>query len=153
MGKISVGRWIAGGIVAGILVDISETVLNAVVLRGQWESAMKALGRSSSESGSAMVVWMAWGLVYGLICVWLYAAIRPRFGPGAGTALKAGFAAWLLATLLSSVGLANMGILPSGLLTTSAVWSLVESLVATTVGAWIYREGETAAPAAPGARA
>lgn len=152
MGRINVGRWIAGGIVAGILVNISEVVLNVVVLRGQWESAMKALGKAQAESGSAMVVWMIWGLAYGLICVWLYAAIRPRFGPGAGTALKAGFAAWLLADLLSSVGLANMGILPSGLLTTSAIWSLVESLVATTVGAWIYRETETAAPAAAGAR-
>jgi hypothetical protein len=153
MGKINVGRWIAGGIVAGILVNISETVLNVVVLRGQWESAMKALGKAQAESGSARVVWMIWGLAYGLICVWLYAAIRPRFGPGAGTALKAGFAAWLLACLLSAVGLANMRILPSGILTTSAIWSLVESLVATTVGAWIYRETEMAAPAAVGARA
>jgi hypothetical protein len=114
---------------------------------------MKALGKAQAESGSAMVVWMIWGLAYGLICVWFYAAIRPRFGPGAGTALKAGFAAWLLACLLPSVGQANMGLLPSGILTTSAIWSLVESLVATTVGAWIYREPEMAAPAAAGARA
>jgi hypothetical protein len=147
MGKINVGRWLLGGIVAGILVDVSETILNAVVLKGQWDAAMKALGRPMTESGGAMVVWMAWGLVYGLACVWLYAAIRPRFGPGAGTALKAGLAAWLLADLLSSVGMGNMGILPSGLLTTSAIWSLVETLVVTTVGAWIYRE-EGAAPAA-----
>ncbi len=149
MGKINVGRWIAGGVVAGILVDISEWVLNGVVLRSQWAAAMKALGKTMPESGAAIAVWMIWGLAYGLICVWVYAAIRPRFGPGVGTALKAGFAAWLLANLLSAVGTANMGILPSGILTISAIWGLVESLVATTVGAWIYREEEAAPSAAP----
>lgn len=149
MGKINVGRWIAGGIVAGILVDISETVLNGVVLRSEWAAALQALGKSMTESGGTIAVWMIWGLVYGLVCVWVYAAIRPRFGPGLGTALKAGFAAWFLSNLLSAVGMANMGILPSGILTISVVWGLVESLVATAVGAWLYREEEAAPSAAP----
>jgi len=45
MGKINTGRLILGGIVAGILVNISETCLNAVVLKDQWAAAMKALGK------------------------------------------------------------------------------------------------------------
>jgi hypothetical protein len=66
--------------------------------------------------------------------------IRPRFGAGAGTAAKAGFVAWLLAGLLSSVGMANMGIVPTGLLVTSGIWTLVESVIVTIVGAWLYKE-------------
>ena len=141
MGRINTGRLILGGIVAGILVNISETVLNAVVLKDKWAAAMQALGKPmTAMNPSAMVVWIIWGFVYGLLCVWLYTAIRPRFGPGAGTAAKAGFVAWLLAGLLSSVGMANMGIVPSNLLVISCVWTLVESIIVTIVGAWIYKE-------------
>ena len=140
MGRINAGRVILGGIVAGILVNISETVLNTMVLKKPWEDAMRALGKSSVMTPSALAVWVAWGFAYGILCVWLYAAMRPRFGPGAGTAAKAGFVAWLLAGLLPSVAMANMGIAPASLLTTSAVWTLVESIVVTIVGAWLYRE-------------
>jgi len=140
MGKINTGRLIAGGIVAGILVNISETILNTVVLKRPWEEAMRALGKPMTMNSSAMVVWILWGFTYGILCVWLYAGIRPRFGPGAATAAKAGFVAWLLAGLLPSVGMANMGIVPTSLLCTSGVWTLVESIVVTIVGASIYKE-------------
>lgn len=140
MGRINTGRVVLGGIVAGILVNISETVLNTVVLKKPWEEAMRALGKPMVMTSSALTIWVLWGFAYGILCVWLYAAIRPRFGPGAGTAAMAGFVAWLLAGLLPSVGMGNMGIAPAGLLTTSAIWTLVESIVVTIVGGWIYRE-------------
>ena len=141
MGKINTGRLILGGIVAGILVNVSETVLNAVVLKEKWGAAMQALGKPmTAMEPKAMVVWIVWGFVYGFLCVWLYAAIRPRFGAGAGTAAKAGFVAWLLAGLLSSVGMANMGLVPTSLLVTSCIWTLVESILVTIVGAWLYKE-------------
>jgi hypothetical protein len=140
MGRINTARLILGGIVAGILVNISETVLNTVVLKKPWEAAMQALGKPMVMNSSALIVWIAWGFAYGILCVWLYAAIRPRFGPGAGTAAKAGFVAWLLAGLLSSVGMANMGIFPTDLLVISGIWTLVESIIVTIVGAWLYKE-------------
>ena len=140
MGRIQAGRVVLGGIVAGLLVNISETVLNTVVLKKPWDDAMRALGKPMVMTPGAMTVWVLWGFAYGILCVWLYAAIRPRFGPGAGTAVKAGFVAWLLAGLLPTVAMANMGIAPAGLLTTSALWTLVETIVVTIVGAWLYRE-------------
>lgn len=140
MGKINTGRLILGGIVAGILVNISETILNTVVLKDQWAAAMKALGKPMVMNPTAMTVWIIWGFVYGILCVWLYAAIRPRFGPGAGTAAKAGFIAWLLAGFLSSVAMWNMDIAPMNLLVIAGIWELVQSIVITIVGAWLYRE-------------
>jgi hypothetical protein len=141
MGKINTGRLILGGIVAGILVNVSETVLNTMVLKDQWAAAMKALGKPmTAMSGNAIAVWVVWGFIYGLLCVWLYAGIRPRFGPGAGTAAKAGFVAWLFAGFLSSLAMWNMDLFPSNLLVISGIWTLVESIVVTIVGAWLYKE-------------
>lgn len=140
MGRINTGRLVLGGIVAGILVNISEAVLNTVVLKRPWEEAMRAMGKPSVMTSTALMVWIAWGFAYGILCIWIYAGIRPRFGAGPATAAKAGFAAWLLAGLLPSIAMANMGIAPASLLTTSAIWTLVESLVVTIVGAALYRE-------------
>jgi hypothetical protein len=49
MGKINLGRVILGGIVAGIVIDIFEGVLNGVVLEKQWADAMTALGKSGQQ--------------------------------------------------------------------------------------------------------
>jgi hypothetical protein len=141
MGKINTGRVILGGIVAGILVNISETVLNTVVLKDRWAAVMQALGRPmTAMDPKAMAVWICWGFAYGILCVWLYAGIRPRFGPGAGTAAKAGFVAWLLAELLANVAMVNMGFAPRGIAAITLAWTLAESIIVTIVGAWVYRE-------------
>ena len=141
MGKINAGRLIAGGIVAGILVNISESILNAVVLRNQWAAIMHALGKPMTAMGSrAMVVWIACCFARGLLCVWLYCGIRPRFGPGAATAAKAGFVAWLLAGLLASAGMWNLGIVTLKVLVVASIWTLGEFVLVTIVGASVYRE-------------
>ncbi|MGE5276693.1 MAG: hypothetical protein ACM3SU_06845 [Acidobacteriota bacterium] len=135
------GRVILGGIGAGIVVNVSEFFLNEVVLKKTNEDAMKALGKSMPESGGTIAVWILWGFLFGIVAVWLYAAIRPRYGAGPATAAKAGVAVWILASLSSSVFLWNLGLFPlNGIV---LVWTLVETLVATVVGAWLYRE-ETA---------
>ena len=41
--------------------------------------------------------------VYGIALVQLYAAIRPRFGPGPGTAVKAGIFVWVLITIVGLI--------------------------------------------------
>ena len=44
-----------------------------------------------------------WGFLVGILAIWLYAAIRPRYGAGSKTALYAGAAVWGLGYLLGSV--------------------------------------------------
>jgi hypothetical protein len=144
MSGIRTGRWLAGGIAAGIVVNVSEMVLNMTVLRNAWADVLSAMGKPMAASANAMIVWVLWGFAYGLICIWLYAAIRPRFGPGPATAVKAGVVAWLLAQFLSSVAMGNLGIVPASLLVISGIWTLAESVVASLVGAWVYREAAEA---------
>jgi hypothetical protein len=138
MKSLNWGRVLLGGIAAGVIVNISEFVLNEIVLKAQNEEALKALGKGMPTGGGAMTVWIIWSFVLGIVAVWLYAAIRPRYGPGAGTAVKAGLAVWILAFLLSTVAMTNMGLFPFNAV--AFVWTLVEAILATVVGAWLYRE-------------
>jgi hypothetical protein len=138
MKSINWGRVILGGIVAGIVINISEFVLNEIVLKAQNEEAMKALGRSMPTGGGAMGVWIVLGFVIGIAAVWLYAGIRPRYGPGAATAAKAGVAVWILGALYSAIVFWNLGLYPLNFV--ALLWTLIESIVATVAGAWVYKE-------------
>src|SRR5712691_7867613 len=93
MGRINIGRVILGGIVAGIVGDILGFLVDGVMLAPQWAAGMRALGRAEF-SVSQNVVFNIIGLVYGILMVWLYAAIRPRYGAGPKTAVCAGLAVW-----------------------------------------------------------
>jgi hypothetical protein len=138
MGKINLSRVILGGVLAGVIVNISEFLLHDVILKAQHEETMKALGKTMPTGGSVMAVWILWGFAWGIAAVWLYAAIRPRFGAGAGTAARAGVTAWFFCCLLSMISMCNMGLLPfSGL---DLGWTLVQDIVATVAGAWLYKE-------------
>ena len=45
MGKINLARVFLGGLLAGLILNIFEYVLNGVVFASQWDAYMKVLGR------------------------------------------------------------------------------------------------------------
>jgi hypothetical protein len=55
---------------------------------------MKGLGRTEFPGTSGAVIFLIWGFLSGIALIWLYVAVRPRFGPGARTAALTGFAFW-----------------------------------------------------------
>jgi len=78
-------------------------------------------------------------LVLGIWAVWLYAAIRPRYGPGPKTAAYAGVALWFICALADAAW-ASMVPIPIGLLATIVAVYLPVIVVATVAGAWLYKE-------------
>ena len=76
----------------------------------------------------------------GIFAVWLYAAIRPRMGAGAKTAVCAGLIVWGLANLYPNIAFMAMDFFPMSLLLTGVIWGLVEITLATVAGAWLYKE-------------
>jgi hypothetical protein len=75
----------------------------------------------------------------------VYATFRPRFGAGAGTAVKAGLAGWFLAAVLSTTFMVQ-GIMPRDILIITTLVLLVEYPLAVVVGARFYAEGAPPAP-------
>jgi hypothetical protein len=139
MGKINLSRVVAGGLLAGVVINIGEFILNMFVLGRQWEEAMKALNRPASGN-EWMIYFILLGFGLGLLVVWMYAAIRTRFGPGPTTAICAGLVAWALANLYPNAGMLPMQLFPGRMLLYSTLWSLFELLLAALAGAWLYQE-------------
>src|SRR5262245_6567173 len=77
LGKINLSRVILGGLVAGLVINIGEFILNTYVIGEQSAAAMARLGLPAI--GPQQIVWfVVFGFLYGIWLVWLYAAIRPR---------------------------------------------------------------------------
>src|SRR5438445_8294093 len=125
---------------------LSTLATNGIALRESWGTAMQALGKPAELSTGAIVMFNVWGFLLGIAAVWLYAAIRPRYGSGPNTAIRAGLVAWALAVFLPNLSNYPLGLFPTRLLVISTVVALIELPLATVVGAWSYKE-EREAPA------
>jgi hypothetical protein len=138
MGKINWNRVILGGLVAGVIINIFEFALHGAVLAKDMDAAVRALGRE--VGGGELLMFLVWGFLVGIFAVWLYAAIRPRYGAGPKTALCAGAAVWGLGYLLAAVGPIALHLFPRHIIAIGLAVGLVEVLVGTVAGAWLYRE-------------
>ncbi len=138
MNGINWSRVILGGLLAGLVINVSEFVLNGLILAKDMEAAMTALGRE--VGGEQFVMFVVWGFLMGIFAVWLYAAIRPRYGAGPKTALCAGSAVWVLGYLLAAVTPVALKLFPAWIMVIGLAVGLVEVVLATLLGAVIYRE-------------
>src|SRR5262245_9348385 len=139
MGKINTGRVILGGLVAGLVINFSEFILNGLILARQLEAAMRALNKPI-VGHEAIAYFVIGGFVLGILMIWLYAAIRPRFGAGPKTAICAGLTVWAFAYFYSAIGFIAMGLFPTNLMLIGLVWGLVELPIAALAGAALYQE-------------
>ena len=139
MGKINYGRVVLGGLLAGVIITAGEYLLNEVVLAEDMVAVMTNLGLSV-PGGQQIAGFVIMTFVLGIALVWIYAAIRPRFGAGVKTAIIAGAVAWLIGLCLPTTGFTIMGVYPTHLAITGCLWGLAEYLIATVAGAWVYKE-------------
>lgn len=121
------------GLVAGGVWTLLSVILLAA-LGGEFLAALRRLGPASPSGGVPFTLLANFGA--GIWAMWLYAAIRTRFGPGPWTALRAGCAWWFLQTLQSAKWLSLVDVRAgAGVL---AAATLPAMIVAVLAGAWAY---------------
>src|SRR5262245_61078734 len=116
MDQINWNRVLLGGLVAGLIINVFEGVLNGVILQSEWADAMKALNKTGDMTTGQIVGFNIWGFATGIIAVWLYSAIRPRYGAGPKTAAIAALAVWLTAYALGSAAPIILELFPARML-------------------------------------
>lgn len=138
MRQINLSRVVLGGFVAGLVMNVSEFIMGPVF--GTQMQAELANHNLPPMGGGAITFYIVMAFLVGTLTVWLYAAIRPRYGPGPKTAIRAGLTVWFLGALRSRLGYATLGVFSTGLMASAIVWGLVEMTLASLAGAWLYRE-------------
>jgi len=90
-------------------------------------------------SGAAVAAGLVMKLAIGTILVWLYAAARPRLGPGAKTASLIALTVWLLGAIFFS-DFPLTGMMSWATYAALEIVQLLAFLAASWLGAWLYRE-------------
>lgn len=143
MNRINWGKVLIGGLIAGLVINAGEFVLHGLVLGNDWMDAMKALGRanpSATQMQASYFLFFGQGFLVGIAGVWLYAAIRPRYGAGPGTAVKAAIGAWVLRCVGPSMVQYAFSLYPAKLITVPMVAEIVIMILALVIGAAPYGE-------------
>lgn len=145
---INTRKVVIGGLAAGVVLNLIDFLSNGVVfadrMRADANMFKPGLGdQMAVMDGGAIATYVAMDFVVGLLLVWTYAAIRPRFGPGAKTAVYVAIVFWIFGAITTS-GFMHMGIMSSGLWFQYALVWLVNLLLAVLAGGMVYKEDSTA---------
>jgi hypothetical protein len=138
MGKINFARVFLGGLLAGLILNIFEYVLNGVVFASEWDAFMKVLGRQMRPG--AIPFFIVGAFVSGIGVVWLYAVARPRLGAGPKTAALTGVAYWFFAYAIPDANSIAANVVPGRLTLTICLILLVGAVLASVCGAMVYKE-------------
>jgi hypothetical protein len=143
MASIKWGRVVGGGLLAGLIMNVGEAVLHGALLARAGTEAYLALGRTVPADPVYLASLVVLTFAQGILAVWLYAAIRPRYGPGPAAALRAGLTVWFFSAVYAAVYLHSglPGLLPAKVVWPPVAWDLFEFPLATLAGAAIYKEG------------
>lgn len=138
MGKINWGRVLLGGIVAGIVIDVVDYVLNTYVWARQNDALLSRLNVHLRPH--AIPVFLLEGLLLGIAAIWAYSVARPRYGAGPKTAVITGLGVWFIGSLLPEADLWASGIIHSRMACADVVVDLVLLIVVSLIGASLYKE-------------
>ncbi len=140
-------RVFLGGLAAGLVLNIIDYLSNAVILADRMRADANAFKPGLGDQMAAMTGGQIAGYVFfdfivGMLLVWTYAAVRPRLGPGARTAMYVALVFFVFGLILT-YGYKEAGMMSPALwYTYCGIW-LVNLLLASMVGARVYSEEPT----------
>jgi len=142
---INTSKVVVGGLVAGLVNNVLSGLVQGMLLGKRMMDEMLAAAPSLQGKGEdtmTMVCRILTGFAIGMLLVWLYAAMRPRFGPGPKTAILSAFVVWFCGFIFYMDWL-YVGMMSRGLYATVSVAMLFICVASAWAGAMLYKE-ETA---------
>ena len=143
MKKINIKSVLLTGLVTAFSFWIIELIIEGLVhilfRINERDLLMEAFPQITLSGVRYYIVNISYLLAFCVFIIWLYAALIPRFGAGAKTAMIAAFAFYFVAVLFM-INHVNMAIFPQKPVLLSMLFSLIELPLATLIGSRFYRE-------------
>lgn len=139
MSGINVARVLIGGIVAGVVANAGNYLIEQVILVEDGTQLAQRLNLNPEKVAASATTWIIGDFIYGILLVFAYAAMRPRFGPGPRTAVISALTLFLPITIVL-MGFMSMGVFVQDAFMRSAGLHLVTALAASLSGAAVYKE-------------
>ncbi len=139
---INTAKVVTGGLAAGVVANIVGYLGFGMWLGPRFEAEATAVAPALAGrgmTGSAIAAQVVISFVVGIVLVWLYAAIRPRFGPGMRTAVYAALVVWVCGFVFHWDWL-TAGLMTATSYALASVVALVQVVASAGVGAMLYKE-------------
>jgi hypothetical protein len=139
---INTSKVVSAGMAAGVVNNIIGFVGFGLLLGPRMQAEAVAVApalEGRGMGGAAIATNVVSQFVIGLLLVWLYAAMRPRFGPGMKTATLAALVVWLCG-LLFHVDWLLVGMMSPASYVMASAMAIVQVVAAAAVGGMLYRE-------------
>jgi len=139
---INYTRVVTGGLAAGVVLNVVDFIVNNWLLKATYEREFAALNAGlakNMESVNTMIAFIVCDFITGFLLVWLYAAIRPRFGPGGRTSLYSAILIWLVQGVVFA-SLCALGMFSWNFFFVGAVATFVSLVLGAYAGGMVYSE-------------
>jgi len=139
---INTSKVVVGGLAAGVVANIIGFVGFGLLLGPRFEAEAVAVApalEGRGMTGSAIAVNVLATFVVGVLLAWLYAAMRPRFGPGMKTATYAALVVWVCGFLFH-LDLLILGMITPGTYAMASIVAFIQVLAAAGIGGMLYKE-------------
>ena len=148
---INTSKVVVGGLAAGVVMNILDFVMNGMIFGARMQAEMNAFKPGAGDAMAAMdtntmIGYIIMDFVIGLLLAYTYAAMRPRFGPGAKTAIITALVFWIFGSILT-VNYLMMGMMSRGLWMSVGFGYLVCLIIASLVAGALYSENTSTSTA------
>lgn len=140
---VNTQKVVVGGVAASVVNLALGFVVFNMLLAGRMNAEIDAVIPGASAkmmAGTAnMVIGFGGQVLIGFMLAWLYAAMRPRFGPGMMTAAYAGLVVWVAGLVFYS-GWYSVGAMSGATYLMASGASLVINIAAAATAGMLYKE-------------
>jgi hypothetical protein len=144
MPRINWSRLIIGGVIATLILFVTDGVFHEHVVSADWKAVHDNLGiPEGKHSGLGVLYFAVFELGRGFVSMFLYAMMRPHFKPGPKTAALAGVVAWIAFSVTGPAQFIPLGFFSNALWVKVAAFQLVTSILAAIAGAAVYKDANT----------
>lgn len=144
---IDTSKVVVGGVVAGLVANVVGFVGFGMLLAPRMEAEAAAVApalQGRGMEGTAIATQVIATFILGFLLVWLYAAMRARFGPGPRTAVYAALVVWLCGFLFHLDWLL-VGMMTPATYAMASIAALVQVVAAAMAGSMLYKESAAVA--------
>lgn len=144
---IDTSKVVVGGLVAGLVANVVGFVGFGMLLAPRMEAEAAAVApalQGRGMEGTAIATQVIATFILGFLLVWLYAAMRARFGPGPRTAVYAALVVWLCGFLFHLDWLL-VGMMTPATYAMASLAALVQVVAAAMAGSMLYKESAAVA--------
>ena len=142
MATINFPRFLIGGIIATVILFLTDGIFHEHIVHTDWESVYDALGAHETPMGHGVAVmyFLIFEVGRAFLAIFVYVLMRPLSGAGPKTAVFAAIIGWAAFSLTGPAQFIPLGFYSTAIWVKAAGYQLVTSIVANLAAAALYKD-------------